>query len=124
FFGLLTGVGVGNTIGCKALTPEAKQNILQTKDVSCALSNAFLPDDKIKTLCQLADDVLAPILDLVSAQRVALAKEHKAGLAEGSAHTGFPSSAGGQVAGTVPCTTPAISSDAGTPVLKDAGVPK
>lgn len=104
--------------GCKALTPEVKQDVLQKKDVACALENAFLSDERITVICGLADQFLRPILDLVSAQRVALAKSHAVGVTEGAGRSG----------GCGPA--PNVATDGGTPdaavattlpALKDAG---
>jgi hypothetical protein len=118
-FGFIGGAVVSST-GCKALTPEIKQEILQKKDVTCALENAFLSDERIAVICGLADQFLRPILDLVSAQRVALAKSHTVGVTEGAARSGgcapvLPASLDGGVpdTGAAPAST-----------LKDAGISK
>lgn len=93
--------------GCKVLTPEVKQDILQKKDIACALENSFMSNEKIKIFCGIADQFLSPIMDLVSVQRVKLSQEHAAGLAEGASRVG-----------AVTCT--GQTSDAGAANLNDA----
>lgn len=107
--------------GCKPLTPEAKQNILNAEKVACGLANAFLSDPEITALCNFADAETKPILNLVSAQRVALAKSHAAGVTEGSARSGACPPA------SVIVATDAGLPDASTssvPITKDAGTTK
>ena len=105
--------------GCKALTPEVKQDILQKKDVACALENAFLSDERIAVICGLADQFLRPILDLVSAQRVALAKSRAVGVTEGAARSGGCAPAPASLDGGAPDTGSVPAS-----TLKDAGATK
>lgn len=117
-FGFISGAVVSST-GCKALTPEIKQDVLQKKDVACALENAFLSDERIAVICGLADQFLRPILDLVSAQRVALAKSHAVGVTEGAARSGGCAPVPASLDGGAPDTGPAPAS-----TLKDAGATK
>lgn len=112
--------------GCKPLTPEAKQNILNAEKVTCGLANTFLSDPEITALCNFADAEIKPILNLVSAQRVALAKSHAAGVAEGSSRSGgcapgpvvVPLDGGALNAASVPSSA---VKDAGGTAVKDAG---
>lgn len=111
-FCILVFTGLSSAIvqtGCKPLTPEVKQDILNGQKVACALANVFLNDPQIAALCNIADNELGPIMDLVSMQRVALAKSRAVGVTEGATRAGNCS--------PVPDQT---GLDAGTVVPKDA----
>jgi len=91
FWGGAVGVLFWVTItfaACKALTPEAKTDLLLAKDVGCALANIFLGDAEIKDACQIADQKMPAILNLVSAQREKLKTERAAGVKEGALKAG------------------------------------
>ena len=114
--GLTTSFGglVPPQAGCK-LTPEAKSEIVNGEKVACGLANAFLSDAEIKALCNFADQETAPILNLVSLHRVAVAKSRAVGVTEGASRAG--ACAPGVT--TAPASTskgdnPAIPRDAGT----------
>src|SRR5438067_2494271 len=113
--GVVVIVSVVN--GCGSLSPETKQNILSAEKVACALANSFLPDEQIKTLCTIADQDLAPILNLVAAQRATLTKEHAAAVSEGK-----------NLVGAVPCLSPGVPSvttaAAASAIPQDSGAPK
>jgi hypothetical protein len=118
-FGFIGG-GIVSSVGCKGLTPEAKQNIVNGEKVACGLANAFMSDPEITALCNFANQETAPILNLVALHRAALAKSRAIGVTEGATKAGCaPSSLlkdanVGANAGPVP--------DGGTRPVTDGGV--
>lgn len=104
--------------GCKSLTPEAKQNIVDGTKLACGLANAFLNDSDLAALCNFAKDEIGPIMNLVSMQRVAVAKGHAAGVTEGAARVG---SCGPSPNMTNMTDAGSLDAAVTPPALKDAG---
>ena len=79
-------------VACTAFGSREKSAALLTQDVGCALANIFLPNEKLQEVCQIADKSMPAILNLVSAQRVAMKREHEVGVSEGVSKAGCSTS--------------------------------
>lgn len=58
-------------VGCSLFTAKNLRTVLDVVQVSCIIANATLPDDRVRDVCAVADDLVPAMRDVLSAQRVA-----------------------------------------------------
>lgn len=59
---------------CSLLTTKNLKTVLDVVQVSCIIANATLPDDRVRQACDVADDLVPAMRDVLSSQRTAAAK--------------------------------------------------
>lgn len=60
---------------CSLLTTKNLKTVLDVVQVSCIIANATLPDDRVRDVCSVADDLVPAMRDVLSAQRTAAARQ-------------------------------------------------
>lgn len=68
-FAALFGVAL---IGCQLFTAKNLKTVLDVVQVGCIIANATLPDDKVRQACDVADDLVPAMRDVLGEQRAAL----------------------------------------------------
>ena len=57
---------------CSLLTAKNLRTVLDVVQVSCIIANATLPDDRVRQACDVADDLVPAMRDVLGEQRAAL----------------------------------------------------
>jgi hypothetical protein len=74
---LALGVAAGSA--CTPAQRGAARTALDAARIACIIANAALPDEKVRAICNVADDLIDPMKDILSGARAAGCREQMDG---------------------------------------------